>query len=146
MDPDEALRMIRASLSARERLAYGDSNDDEIEAGRELAEQVTELDGWLSNGGFLPADWQQRPAMHTHPMTWEQAIGLSVYRVDTQKLHARDLHYGGWLSYERISVTFSGGRVLTFSSNGDIELDTGTIHAPGTLVGGCDACTQQADP
>lgn len=51
MDPEEALALLR------EWAGKGDEDGD----GREWLEAGPEvfraLDGWLSQGGFLPADW-----------------------------------------------------------------------------------------
>lgn len=51
MDPDETLKSARA---AAERV-HASSDDAAIE----LAEAFEALDGWLSKGGFLPADWKR---------------------------------------------------------------------------------------
>lgn len=62
MDPNEALRVMR--MFTRQILDRADSletaNDYERQAldGESLAEHVQALDEWLSNGGFLPTDWQ----------------------------------------------------------------------------------------
>ena len=54
MDPTEALKKIRAIL------ANGvDGCQVCGDAGRELADLVEGLDGWLSKGGFLPEAWNK---------------------------------------------------------------------------------------
>ena len=50
MDPNAALDEIR-SIVARADGGLGRSDAER------LAELVDGLDGWLSRGGFLPADW-----------------------------------------------------------------------------------------
>ena len=55
MDPDEALWRAREYAI---RVLNADSlESDEAVA---LAEALQALDGWLSRGGFLPEDWQQK--------------------------------------------------------------------------------------
>lgn len=54
MDPNETLAKLRR-LAANVH-NYGAEYDD----GEEFAELVVALDEWLSQGGFLPADWQGR--------------------------------------------------------------------------------------
>ena len=60
MDPNATLAEIRRLRLALTEAADGDSNDDEIELGQELADAFELLDGWLSNGGFLPRAWQPK--------------------------------------------------------------------------------------
>jgi hypothetical protein len=61
MDPNEALRRLRAAIARARQLADGDSNDAEIEAWQEVGEYVQALDDWLSKGGFLPNAWLSAP-------------------------------------------------------------------------------------
>lgn len=56
MDVDELLRLIRQDI-ADFRAAR--SYEAEAAAGDLLAQRVTDLDEWLSRGGFLPADWNK---------------------------------------------------------------------------------------
>jgi hypothetical protein len=58
MDPEQTLADLRAAISRLRAAADGDSNDDEIQAGHDVAEAASALDDWLSAGGFLPSDWQ----------------------------------------------------------------------------------------
>lgn len=53
MDPDVMLEQIRDRVS--------DLLSDNIYSGpaMRLAEQVEELDEWITQGGFLPAAWKQ---------------------------------------------------------------------------------------
>lgn len=53
MDPDEALRELRA-LCARVQAEHRLSQAD-VERGAEL---FAGLDDWLSRGGFIPVAWQ----------------------------------------------------------------------------------------
>jgi hypothetical protein len=55
MDPNACLKEIRILTEAI--VNGGDS--DMINCER-LAELVEALDGWISKGGFLPADWQPK--------------------------------------------------------------------------------------
>lgn len=54
MDPNEALDQARAACLASRRFGT-----DPTLALDSLAEAFTALDGWLTNGGFLPTDWAQ---------------------------------------------------------------------------------------
>lgn len=49
--------MLRWKIADLRKAASGDSNDAEIEAAHEVAALFEELDGWLSQGGFRPAEW-----------------------------------------------------------------------------------------
>ncbi len=51
MDPNETLKLIRDRCKAI--LASEESSDPAYF----LAEDIDNLDTWLSRGGFLPADW-----------------------------------------------------------------------------------------
>lgn len=53
MDPNETLDMLRQAVIEYER---GESPEGVAGA---LAEAAAALDAWLSNGGFLPADWSR---------------------------------------------------------------------------------------
>lgn len=61
MDPDEALRLVRFYIRQmrREDRPVGNTNArlEFVQHARDLAEVVTALDEWLSNGGFAPAAW-----------------------------------------------------------------------------------------
>jgi hypothetical protein len=58
MDPNACLKeMLEIAAS------FTDGHLDDVEAQR-LAELVDALDGWLTNGGFLPERWD-RPMMLT---------------------------------------------------------------------------------
>lgn len=54
MDPDEALRIIRALIAEARKPGDYVLTDDETE---QLVEHVEALDGWLTAGGFLPQPW-----------------------------------------------------------------------------------------
>jgi hypothetical protein len=61
MDPDEALRQLRAAIEAYHAAVGPDADRD---ANREaaacsMAEHAAALDRWLSAGGFLPTAWVQ---------------------------------------------------------------------------------------
>jgi hypothetical protein len=56
MDPDEALRRIRAAIvHARAEEYRGANYGAHVE---ELMELVSALDEWLTRGGFKPKDWK----------------------------------------------------------------------------------------
>jgi hypothetical protein len=61
MDPDEALRIIRALIMQMhvEDAPVGGigTSPTFVQHARDLAEQFEGLDEWLSKGGFPPADW-----------------------------------------------------------------------------------------
>ena len=57
MDPNETLRLIRESLAV---VTSDQPEDSEFNcAVNDLADGFEALDGWLTRGGFLPADWQR---------------------------------------------------------------------------------------
>jgi hypothetical protein len=71
MDPNEtlkrlrqAIKVYRAACANAEAAADGPSGDDEhdaanavMAAGEEVCYLTEVLDEWITNGGFLPADW-----------------------------------------------------------------------------------------
>lgn len=57
MDPDITLTLLREALADFETASDGPSADDEHEAAARVAELTTELDQWLTRGGFLPSEW-----------------------------------------------------------------------------------------
>lgn len=58
MDPDVALRELRAAIIEHHRLADSDTpNDAVLSAAEEVVRYAEALDGWLSAGGFPPAAW-----------------------------------------------------------------------------------------
>lgn len=63
MDPDECLAQIRAIvngiLAGPASLWTSELSEQEVRLRLiTLAGDVRDLDGWLSSGGFPPADWQ----------------------------------------------------------------------------------------
>lgn len=54
MDVNETLARIRATMS---ELTIARDVETSAWLGAQLADSVRDLDGWLSKGGFLPADW-----------------------------------------------------------------------------------------
>jgi hypothetical protein len=61
VNPNEALTDARQAIRRQEEAARGGSNDEEIEAGHELAEAFAALDDWMSGGSaYLPADWERQ--------------------------------------------------------------------------------------
>lgn len=67
MDPDEALRRMRAAI---ETITTVDDRDPSTRTAEDLrkrdaavtalVDHAQALDGWISNGGFLPASWGGR--------------------------------------------------------------------------------------
>jgi hypothetical protein len=57
MDPEQALRDARAAC---EHWAHGERGDYDLVAFDNLVNAFEALDQWLSNGGFLPRDWQRK--------------------------------------------------------------------------------------
>lgn len=55
MDPNAALKDIREIVAAFDKESC---TQEDLET---LAELVSNLDKWLSNGGFLPKPWQEEP-------------------------------------------------------------------------------------
>lgn len=61
MDPNEALRLVRAyvrQLRLEDRPVGGVARAEFIQHARDLADVVEGLDDWLTRDGFLPDDWQ----------------------------------------------------------------------------------------
>lgn len=57
MDPNEALKRFRDYMTRLgEDAEAGEVDDDDVAFAVELWEG---LDGWISNGGFLPKDWER---------------------------------------------------------------------------------------
>lgn len=54
MDPNETLRMLRLTIK---QLRVDEDSDVWEAHANEICEYVEALDDWLTNGGFLPADW-----------------------------------------------------------------------------------------
>jgi len=58
MDPNEALRLIRAYIKQMRVESMAGATANFTQHARDLAETVEGLDEWLSKDGFLPNDWQ----------------------------------------------------------------------------------------
>lgn len=56
MDPDAVLRDIRVYTA---NLLATQSDVLKLATAEALVESVTNLDHWLSHGGFLPLEWQR---------------------------------------------------------------------------------------
>lgn len=61
MDPDEALRLAREEgnrfSEMFDRDFYGDE-DETIEIANNCIVHFMALDGWMTNGGYLPGEWK----------------------------------------------------------------------------------------
>ena len=61
MDPNEALRQLRARFTIIDRLLAGLESDEKYIRNGDLSELIDlfqGLDEWLSKGGFLPDAWE----------------------------------------------------------------------------------------
>lgn len=61
MDPDEALRRLRAAIEAL-KVAMRDGASCDYDLGETADEVIVKfevLDGWLSRGGFVPKAWSK---------------------------------------------------------------------------------------
>jgi len=59
MDPDECLLRLRAAAAkVREEMAKG-LGGDPMDDVSDMLEHFEALDGWISNGGFLPEAWKK---------------------------------------------------------------------------------------
>ncbi len=59
MDPNEALRRLReAAAKVREEMdkCFGGDPMDDVS---DMLQHFEALDGWITNGGFLPAAWRR---------------------------------------------------------------------------------------
>lgn len=59
MDPNVVLTNIRRLLEAVEFQVQPDTGLVDLDDACELIDAFRDLDGWLSRGGFLPADWER---------------------------------------------------------------------------------------
>lgn len=55
MDPDEALAQLRALCAEYNQAVESDGTRPTLALG--IVDEFQALDDWLTNGGFLPADW-----------------------------------------------------------------------------------------
>lgn len=60
MDPDEALKLAREEADRFNQMYERDDGDDDalVELGSHLAEHFIALDGWMTNGGYMPGQWK----------------------------------------------------------------------------------------
>jgi len=71
MDPNEALRLIRAYIKQMRvenpigSITSGTTAGMFVQHAVDLAEQVEALDEWLSKEGFAPADWESEDTEKT---------------------------------------------------------------------------------
>ena len=63
MDPDEALKNAREAAKRIQRVRDADTSDETLDEDDafDLADAFEALDGWLSKGGFQPAEWHHEP-------------------------------------------------------------------------------------
>jgi len=61
MDPNQALADAREAYALVNRTE--DDAEDHLQALEDLAEAFRALDEWISQGGFLPSEWQYRKGM-----------------------------------------------------------------------------------
>lgn len=69
MDPNETLKMLRelvAQYITAKHITDWDTDDDtrvaqQMARADDIVERVEALDGWLSQGGFLPSGWKWPP-------------------------------------------------------------------------------------
>ena len=58
MDPNEVLRLLREIVTEVNRNGVGDIRKKDLQdLVVYLSDLITNLDTWIVNGGFLPADW-----------------------------------------------------------------------------------------
>lgn len=78
MDPNETLHRLR------EEIARYNETHDAYDEQRTLVDAITDLDEWLSKGGFLPDDW--RPFLSPRFDTQRQIDIDNAYAED-QRTH-----------------------------------------------------------
>ena len=90
MDPNEALRLIRAYIKQMEiedtPVGGVGTSPTFVQHARDLAETVEGLDEWLSKDGFLPSDWaadEDKPSARTSDMPMGQALNLAIFCINT---------------------------------------------------------------
>ena len=61
MDPNEVLKRLRSLLEQRDLVEDSDSGNTWLDpdSANEFAQMFEILDDWISNGGFLPKEWQK---------------------------------------------------------------------------------------
>lgn len=64
MDPDKALKQLRKKVERFQQIEEGglpaaEEHGGLTTLGSEIAQIFDGLDGWLSEGGFLPRDWKR---------------------------------------------------------------------------------------
>lgn len=59
MDPNAALAEIRRLIDNLKFQIEPDTGLVDLDDASELIDRFEGLDGWLSKGGFLPADWER---------------------------------------------------------------------------------------
>ena len=61
MDPNEVLKRLRRLLEQRDLVEDSDSGNTWLDpdSANEFVQMFEILDDWMSNGGFLPKEWQK---------------------------------------------------------------------------------------
>ena len=68
MDPNEALRLVRAhaaQMRVEDETRENGWIGRHVQQGRDLIEAFTALDEWLAKDGFLPTDWKADDEIET---------------------------------------------------------------------------------
>ena len=58
MDPNETLRQLRRAFTKMEEAGVENDPSTYVLHAEDAREFFDALDGWLSNGGFKPRDWE----------------------------------------------------------------------------------------
>lgn len=60
MDPNELLAELRRMVLEMQQSRDEDDEGSMADIGASFADKFTDLDNWITNGGFLPHDWMDR--------------------------------------------------------------------------------------
>jgi hypothetical protein len=84
MAAGELLASVRTAIRQLDAAAEGDSNDEEIQAGHDVASEFGVLDTHLSDGGDLPGPWDRPAARRPSPRALAAAIETAGLGSGTQ--------------------------------------------------------------
>jgi hypothetical protein len=153
MDPNETLRLLREAITGYDEAALS-SADAANAAAERIIELFEALDGWLSKGGFAPADWiadlnTRPPIMQTRDAhnrerarerldfyaACERAVTSNVLafapNAVTYTVGVSEWDNGYWYDQCHVVATLTDGRHASIAFDEDDELADPT---PGVSV------------
>jgi len=121
MDSNETLRQLRETITAWRQAKNG---ADKIRAGAQIVELIEALDGWLSAGGFAPADWiadpnTRGPIETPDYATWERILTSNVLAFAPNAISytvgVAEWDNGYWYDQYHVTATLPDGRHATIA-------------------------------